>query len=145
MAITSAHLNTLCRITLSCSLPNFRRDKNSGLSNAQIACLFFVWAVAIPFCKVLVYSTETVVTETGLSRGFIGGVLLPIITNVPVLFLVTAHTTRLGAVQALQYNTASFYYLCATYELLDQKPSYYSWAHLQPVTDRITEHFAPAN
>lgn len=118
IAITPTHLVTLARTILSCTLPTFGRNKTRGLSGVQLATLFVIWAVTVPFCKVLVCGTETLVTDSGLSRYFIGGVLWPVITNLPILVIVLAHSTPLGAVQTLRYNTAPAYTLYAVYKFL---------------------------
>lgn len=122
IATTSTHLVTISRIVLPWLSSSFSRKRDAkGLSSARLATLFLVWAIAIPFCKVLVYITETLVAQTGLSRNFVGGVVWPVITNLPVLVIVMAQITPLGAVLALQYSTASVHFLCAFYEILGQK------------------------
>lgn len=140
IAIGSAHLIKLYRTSLSCLLLVFslyrtslsclllvfsglrqNADKINELSNIQLATLFLPWVVAIPFVKVLIYSTESIVTETGLSRDFIGGIIWPVIINLPLLVVIIAHSTPVGAVQALQNNPASFYSLRAVCEVLGRK------------------------
>lgn len=138
--ITPEHFVTLARTILSCTLPKFRRNKTRGMSDVQLSTLFVIWAVTVPFCKVLVRSTETLVTDNGLSRYFIGGVIWPVITNLPILVIVMAHNTPLGAVQALRYNTAPVYTLHAVYKFLDENLLFLSWVHFQLDIGSVMEH-----